>query len=126
MLMTPQARVEGDVTVLDIEGRLFGGPETKEICESVRSLVAEGRKRRLVNLAGVPWANSLAIGTLVSCYTTAKRRGAHLEICCLSARVEMILRTEKLIPVLFDPYRTEKQAMAGFEIARPEDHPDPR
>jgi len=124
-MLTLQTREAQQVAVLDIEGRLVGGPETTNICARVRELVAGGRTRILLNMEGVPWANSLGIGTLVSCYATARRQGVQLELCCLSARITMVLRTEKLIPVLFDPYRTEAEALAGFDRTRLEDHPSP-
>ena len=73
-MQTLQTREAQDIAVLDVEGRLVGGPETNGICARVRDLVARGRTRILINMEGVPWANSLAIGTLVACYATARKR----------------------------------------------------
>jgi len=110
-----QARVEHDVAILDIEQKLVGGPETAEIQPSVRETLRDGCKKILLNLRGVPWANSVALGTMVAAYVTARRSGAHLQICCPSRRVEMILRTMMLMPDLFGDFRCEEEALKAFE-----------
>lgn len=124
--MTLQTRIERDVVVLDIEGRLLGGPETEGFRTRVTELVEEGHRRILLNLAHVPYANSLAIGAIIASYVTAKRAGAQLEICCPASRIVMILRNERIIPVLFDEYATEAEAMAGFDVAIHADPPKER
>lgn len=109
-----QARLRDGVAILDIEGRLVGGPETAEIQATVREALDEGRRKILLNLAGVPWANSRAIGAIVASYAAARSEGGDLKLCCASKRVEMILRAIILIPDLFRGFECETEALRSF------------
>ena len=113
-VVTIQVRIERDVSVLDVEGRLTGGSETKNIQRLVKDLLKEGRSKILLNLTKVPWGNALAVSVLIASYVSAKREGARLEICGLSNRLELIMRTMVLIPDLFAGFRTEEEALESL------------
>jgi anti-sigma B factor antagonist len=120
-----QARVERGVAILDIEHELVGGPETTELHKHIRDMLRDGHKRILLNLRGVPWVNSIGLGTVVAAYATAKRNGAHLEICCASRRVEMVFQTTMLMPDLFREFRCEEEALRSFHDDDVETGPRP-
>ena len=112
--VTTRLRTDGDVAILDVEGRLMGDPGTRAIQDEVKELLKQGRKKILLNLEKVPWVNSVSITVLVAALASARREGACLEICCLSKRVDLIMRTAVLIPDVFAGFSTERQALDGF------------
>src|SRR5207247_811079 len=62
-------RQAGDVTVLDMDGRITIGEGSVALRSAVRRLLEEGKKKLLLNLAGVGYIDSSGIGELVSSYT---------------------------------------------------------
>lgn len=110
-----QARIERGVAIVDVEGRLLGGPETSEMRERVRELLREGHRKILLNLKGVPWVNSVALGAIVAAWATARRDGARLEICCPSRRVEMLFRSTTLMPDLIGEFLCEDEALRSLQ-----------
>jgi anti-anti-sigma factor len=113
-MVTIQTRIEGEVAILDLEGKIDGGPDTKKIQERVKELLADKRTRILLNLTGVPWANSLGVGMLIACYASVKREKAELKFFGLSSRVEMAMKVMGVIPGIFESFATETDAMGSF------------
>ena len=67
------------VTVLDIEGRIVLGEESNAFRERVKSLLAAGKKKIVLNMAQVGYIDSAGLGTLVATFHSARSQGAVLE-----------------------------------------------
>ena len=63
------------VAVLDVKGRIVLGDEIRELRHAVRSLVADGKKKIILNLADVDYIDSSGVGELVGCFTTVRNAG---------------------------------------------------
>lgn len=107
-------RDEGNVVVLALKGKLIGGPEAIEFRETVKSLIAEGKTKVLVDLAGVNWIDSTGLGTLISGYTSMKKNEGDLKLCHLTKKIHSLLVITQLITVLED-YDDEAQAIAKLQ-----------
>jgi anti-sigma B factor antagonist len=105
-------RNSGGVTILDLEGKVLLGEESTALREAIRGLLQAGKKSILLNLSGVTAIDSSGLGTLVSCYATARKEGARLGLYGLSEKVNDIMSVTKLATV-FDLYEDEKAATAG-------------
>ena len=105
-------RQDGETTILDLEGKILLGETSMALREAIRRLLESGKKRILLNLAGVSAIDSSGLGNLVSCYATAQREGAKLALYGLSERISDIMAVTKLVTV-FDLYEDEKAATAG-------------
>src|SRR5262245_52222861 len=103
----------GEVTVLDLDGKLTLGEASSAFRERVRALLGEGNKKLLVNLAGVSHVDSSGVGELVSAYAAANRDGASLKLVNLQHAVENLLQLTKLLTV-FEAYESEEAAVASF------------
>src|ERR1700745_3340281 len=68
------------VTVLEIEGRIVLGEETNAFREKVKSLLAAGKKKIVLNLANVGYIDSAGLGTLVATFHSARSQGATLKL----------------------------------------------
>lgn len=112
-----ERRERGDVAILDLDGKLTLGENSAALRESIRSLLADGRKQILVNLEGVDYMDSSGLGDLVVGFATAKKQGAELKLANLTLRVEGLLQLTKLLTV-FETYESEEKALASFEASR--------
>jgi anti-anti-sigma factor len=112
--MQIETRVESGVTILDLSGRLDGGPESRRIHETVKKTLNEGGRRIAFNMAGVPWANTLGIGVLIASFVSAKRMEAELKLFGTPERVAASLRMMRLIPEIFDDLESEEAALGSF------------
>jgi len=107
-------RQAGDVTILDLNGEVRIGDSSVALRESVRNLADQGKKKVLLNLAGVKYIDSSGIGELIANYTTMKRQGGQLKLLSLTDRVQNLLVITKLLTV-FDAYDNEAEALKSFE-----------
>jgi len=106
-------RNEGDVTVLLCSGRLVFGEESTALRDKVKSLLAEGNKRIVLNLGGVSYIDSGGLGVLVSLFTSAKAAGGDIKLANLTQRVGDLLQITKLLTV-FEVHDGEQKAVESF------------
>jgi len=102
-----------DVAVLDIEGRIVLGEESNAFREKVKSLLAAGKKKVVLNLASVSYIDSAGLGTLVSTFHSARSQGTTLKLVNLGAKFKEVLQVTKLMTV-FDTYDNEAAAIQSF------------
>jgi anti-sigma B factor antagonist len=107
-------RQAGDVTILDLEGKITIGEGSVSLRSAIRRLIEEGKKKILLNLAGVGYVDSSGIGELVSSYTTINREGGQLKLLKLTQKIKDLLTITKLLTV-FDVYDDEAQALNSFQ-----------
>jgi len=107
-------RQAGDVTILDLEGRITIGDGNVSLRNAIRRLIQEGKKKILLNLAGVSYIDSSGIGELVSSYTTIGREKGQLKLLNLTQKIKELLVITKLLTV-FDTYDDESAALNSFQ-----------
>jgi anti-sigma B factor antagonist len=108
-------RQAGDVTVLDMSGKITIGEGSVALRTAIRRLLEEGKKRILLNLAGVSYIDSSGIGELVSSYTAiGKEEGGQLKLLNLTQKIKDLLTITKLLTV-FDVYDNEADALNSFK-----------
>jgi anti-sigma B factor antagonist len=106
-------RVVDGVTVLQLDGRIVLGDETNEFREKIKTLLAEGRKKILLNLDNITLIDSTGLGTLVSAHHSASARGAYLRLSNLGSKFQEVLQVTKLLTV-FDVSPTEAEGIKSF------------
>ena len=67
------------VSVVALDGRIVLGEESNALRERVKALVAEGKKKIVLNMANVTFIDSAGLGTLVAAHHSAKSQGAALK-----------------------------------------------
>jgi anti-sigma B factor antagonist len=107
-------RDSGDVTVLDMGGRIVLGDGSALLRKTVRELLDDNRIKILINLADINYIDSSGIGELVQAYTSVKNRGGELKLLHLTKKVHDILQITKLYTV-FDVYSDEATAVRSFQ-----------
>src|SRR4029079_8890447 len=107
-------RQAGVVTILDLTGEVRIGEGSVALRDSIRNLADQGKKKVLLNLAGVKYIDSSGIGELIANYTTISRQGGQLKLLKLTDRVQNLLVITKLLTV-FDSYDDESEALKSFQ-----------
>ena len=107
-------RQAGDVTILDMDGKITIGEGSVAVRSAVRRLLEEGKKKILLNLSGVGYVDSSGIGELVSSYTTINREGGQLKLLNLTQKIRDLLAITKLLTV-FDTYEDESEALNSYK-----------
>jgi len=107
-------RQAGDVTVLDLSGKITIGEGSVSLRSAIRRLIEEGKKKILLNLAQVSYVDSSGIGELVSSYTTIGRENGQLKLLNLTQKIQDLLAITKLLTV-FDVYEDEQTALNSFK-----------
>lgn len=103
----------GDVVILEVSGKVMGGPDAEKFKGVISGLIEEGCKKLLVDLSDVPWMNSSGVGILISAYTSMKNAGAAVKFLNINERVKSILMVTKLLTV-FESYYSRDDALASF------------
>ena len=112
--MTINERKSGDVTILDVEGKILLGEGDVQLKRKIDELLEKKETKLLVNLANVPYMDSGGLGEIVRTYTTVSRQGGKLKLLNLTKRITDLLAITKLLTV-FETYDTEKEALNSFK-----------
>ena len=106
-------RQVGDVSVVDVAGRITLGEGSSALRDLLREMVGKGQKHILLNLGEVSYIDSSGIGELVSGFTTVTNSGGQLKLLNLNKRVKDLLQITKLYTV-FDVHEDEAGAIRSF------------
>jgi anti-sigma B factor antagonist len=107
-------RDAGDVTVVDIGGRITLGEGSALLRSTIKDLLAEGRKKIVLNLGDVNYIDSSGIGELVTGFTTVKKAGGDLKLLHLTKKVHDLLQLTKLFTV-FEVFSDENVVVRSFQ-----------
>ena len=103
-----------DVMVLELSGKIMGGPDYEKFHSEVKALINEGYIDILLDFSKVVWINSTGIGLLITGYHTLKKNGGRMKICSVGPRVESIIMVTQLDRV-FDVFEKCEEAVSSFE-----------
>ena len=103
----------GDVTVLDLKGKLAGEAGVT-LADTVETLVQNGRQHLLLNLGDVSFVDSGCLGTLLSLRGVVAKGGGGLKLSNVGTRISDLLVTTKL-EMVFDAFESETDALKSFE-----------
>jgi anti-sigma B factor antagonist len=106
-------RQVGEVTILDLHGKILIGEGDDALRDAVTKLVESSKSKILLNLADVPYVDSAGLGEIVRCYTTVSRKGGKLKLLNLTAKIRDLLAITKLLTV-FETYDSEDEAVRSF------------
>jgi len=111
-----QQRSVGDVTIIDMGGKMTLGEGDELLRDKVNSLVQQGQKKIVLNLAEVPYIDSAGLGEIVRTYTTVSRNGGSLKLLSLTKRIQDLLSITKLLTV-FETFESEADAVRSFSTS---------
>ena len=115
--MKYKVREDGNVTVIDISGKLMGGEDADVFRDLIHELLENGRKKIVVNLASLKWINSSGVGILITGYTTMRKNKGDLKLLNVSKKIESILYVTKL-NLIFECFDDEHEAIRSYQQIR--------
>ncbi len=111
--MQIEERTVGDITILDLKGKMTLGEGDELLKDKVNSLMNQGRKKILMNLGDVPYIDSAGLGEIVRTYTTVSRQGGTMKLVNLTKRITDLLSITKLLTV-FETFDNEPEALKSY------------
>jgi anti-sigma B factor antagonist len=112
--MALKETMKGEVAVVELKGKLMGGPETAEIHDKVKELIAKGSIKVVADMDKVAWMNSTGLGTLMGAMTSLRNNKGDLKLAKIPDNVENLFVITKLITI-FDTFDTVDEAIAAFK-----------
>ena len=109
-------RPSGDITIVDVQGRIMFGDGDEEFREVVTRVIEAGRVKLLINMAEVPFVDSAGLSQLVRTFVTAGKKGGQMKLLNLSRRVHDLLTITRLLTIL-EAFESEEEAVASFALA---------
>jgi anti-sigma B factor antagonist len=106
-------RAVGEVTILDLKGKITLNEGDEVLKDKINSLIMQGKKKILLNLADVPYIDSAGLGEIVRTYTTVSRQGGQLKLVNLTKRITDLLMITKLLTV-FETFEVEQDAIKSY------------
>jgi len=112
--MAIKEQMQGDVAVIELKGKLMGGPETSGIHTKVKELVNNDVKKVVIDLGKVTWMNSTGLGALMGSMTTLRNAGGDLKLARVTEKVNSLFMITKLITI-FDTLDNVEDAIKAFK-----------
>ena len=106
-------RESGDVTILDLQGRVTIGVDSDLLSGQLENLVANGVRNLLLNLADVTQLDSSGVSAIVGTYVSLRRQGGSLKLLCPRGRVRAVLQVIHM-PEIIPTFEDETEALASF------------
>ena len=106
-------RQVGDVIILDLDGNIIIGESADRVRNITRRLLAEGRRKILLNMAQVRWIDSRGIGELVSAIVAVTRAGGQIKLLKVRENIEELLTVTR-VDTIFDLYDDELAALNDY------------
>ena len=111
--MKIEQRTVGNVTILDLDGRLVAEDGFEPLRQTLNRLIGTGHTNVLLNMDRVTYLDSAGIGLIACKYVTLNRHNGHLKLCNLRLRSHEVLSVTKLLTV-FEAFESESEALKSF------------
>jgi anti-sigma B factor antagonist len=98
MPLTISSRVDDDVIVLDLVGKLW--VLDLPLRNKVNELMKDGYRQFVLSIPGVDYCDSSGLGQIVSIWSSIKSKGGHMTVLKPANRVQKLFEMTKLNVVL--------------------------
>lgn len=102
------------IVVLELSGKVMGGPDANLLSEKLHELVDKKRTKVVADLGKVSWMNSSGLGILIGGLTTMRNNNGDLKLINVTDRIKSLLIITKLITI-FETYESLDEAVASFK-----------
>lgn len=113
LLSIQKKRVEPDIMVIELEGRICLGNSAKELEWAVAELQKANEMKVIFDLSGVTQMDSTGIGIIAMCSGRMKKAGGELRVVGAKGVVEEVLKMTHMESIV-SLHPTAAEAVAGF------------
>ena len=115
--MQIEERVIGNVTILDMKGKMTLGEGDELLKDKIDSLIGQAHRNVVLNLEQLPYIDSAGLGEIFRSWIMLRRQGGRLVFVNLTKRIADLLSITKLITII-DAYESEADAVRSFGSSR--------
>ena len=101
------------IVVVDVVGRLTLSDGRTQLRDLVHVFTGQGRKKFLINLAGVDFVDSDGLGELTRCYSIVRQSGGEMKLVHVQKKVQALLELTRIVN-LFEIHEEEQVALRAF------------
>lgn len=114
--MQAVTREIGEITIVEMKGRMTIGEGSVMLREIMVGLLEKGKKHFLLNMTDVTHVDSAGIGELVRSHNNVRKQGGQLKLANVNGKVHELLQKTMLLAVL-DVHQDETSAVKSFGLA---------
>ena len=103
----------GNVTVLEIKGKITIGSGDVALREAIDDVLSKGKKHLLVDLGGVSKMDSSGLGELVAAHNTVSEENGTIKLANIPSRIYNIMGVAQIISV-FDVFDNIDEAIGSY------------
>jgi anti-sigma B factor antagonist len=100
MTMQMTGREVDGVFVVTLEGRIVLGEESHSFREKLKRVLAEGKKKIVLNMADIKHIDSSGLGALLAAHYSAKTQSASMRLCNLGGKIPRSFASHQAIDCL--------------------------
>lgn len=100
MVKITEKEIAPDILVLEFVGRLAVGSESQELQSKVEALIAQNRRKIILDLTELKYMDSTGLGTVVSCFTKTRQAGGQLRVAGTNKTILNLFKITRLDKVL--------------------------
>ena len=112
-LEVQRKRIEPDVVLVEIVGKVVFGSECQQIEWLTAELLGEGQRKIIFDISRVHHLDSTGVGIIVMCSGKAKEAGGQLRVAGAEGHVKTVLKITEVGKILA-LYPTRADALEGF------------
>jgi anti-sigma B factor antagonist len=112
--MTIKEQEMDNVVVLELSGKIMGGPDASLLNDKLHELIDKGKTKVVADLNKVNWMNSSGLGILIGGLTTMRNNGGDLKLANVTDRIQSLLMITKLLTV-FETHDSLEKAIGSFK-----------
>ena len=80
-------KMQDDVAIISIKGKLLGPPETDELHAIVKSYIDKKITKIVMDMRYLTWMGSMGIGAIMRCLITVRNAGGDLRLAGLTDKL---------------------------------------
>lgn len=113
MKISTTTRQVGDITIVDLSGRIVLGEESAALRNFVNGLLNGGERKILFNLQNVEYIDTSGLGFLISALANIRKHNGEMKLLHLSPKLQDVMQITKLFTV-FEIFDDETAAIRSF------------
>ena len=106
-------KMQDNIAILSLKGKLLGPPETDELHELVKTYIEKRQINIVMDMRYVTWMGSMGIGAVMRCLITVRNAGGDLRLAGLTDKLESIFSITQVIG-LIKTYKSTSLAVESF------------
>ena len=111
--MKLKAERHGSVVVMELKGKIMGGPDATIFKDELKKHLDDGVKKVVIDLGKVDWMNSSGLGILIGGLTSVKNAEGEMKLARVTDKIKSLLMITKLVQV-FESFDSVESAIASF------------